>query len=194
MGLVCDTSFPLQTHSLVSILGLLPIFQWLVSLERNPQPTRNLHVIERLQGWSMLAYYPLEHLYYLGSHGIIPTTIRNPLPFLSKKTINLDPNRLGIWSCRFWALYVLLQFAHLREDRRLLQLRQKALRRAKGTGLTPSEKQEIAHRWDAWWSEVVVNLGYLPLTIHWYVVLACGVFVWRLSMRSSAQVARKRTL
>jgi len=157
-----------DSRTLWRIWGLLPIFQWLISLERSPQPTRNLHIIERLQGWSMLAYYPLEHLYYLGSHGIIPTTIKYPFssPF-KKRTINLDPNTLGIWSCRFWALYVLLQFAHLREDRKLLQSRQKALRKAKGTGLTPSEKQEIAQRWDAWWSEVIVNLGYLPLTVHW---------------------------
>jgi hypothetical protein len=150
--------------------GLLPIFQWLIALERNPQPTRNLHIIERLQGWAMLAYYPLEHLSYLGSHGIIPTTIKNPFSILSKrKTISLDPNVLGLWSCRFWAMFVLLQFAHLREDRQLLQLRQKALRKAKGTGLTASEKQELAHRWDVWWSELAMNLAYLPLTIHWWV-------------------------
>ncbi|KXN86050.1 hypothetical protein AN958_10526 [Leucoagaricus sp. SymC.cos] len=157
-----------NSRTLWRFWGLLPIIQWLVSLERGPQPTRNLHVIERLQGWSMLVYYPLEHMSYLGSHGIIPTTVRNPLSMFSKKkTISLDPETLGIWSCRCWALYVFLQFAHLREDRLLLQSRQKALRKAKGTGLTFSEKQELAHRWDAWWSEVVVNLGYLPLTIHW---------------------------
>ncbi|KAF5359846.1 hypothetical protein D9756_003509 [Leucocoprinus leucothites] len=157
-----------DSRTLWRFWGLLPIFQWLISLERNPQPTRNLHVIERLQGWAMLAYYPLEHLSYLGSHGILPSTIKNPLSIVSKrKFINLDPSVLGLWSCRFWAVYVFLQFAHLHEDRQLLQLRQKALRKAKGTGLTPSEKQELAQRWDAWWSEVVVNLGYLPLTIHW---------------------------
>jgi len=156
-----------DSRTLWQIWGLLPIFQWLISLERNPQPTRKLHIIERLQACSMLAYYPLEHLSYLGSHGIIPTVIKNPLAFLSKKKyISLDPPTLGVWSCRLWALYVFLQFAHLREDRKLLELRRKALRRAKGTGLTPSEKQEIAQRSDAWWSEVLVNLGFLPLTIH----------------------------
>jgi len=46
--------------------------------------------------------------------------------------------------------------------------RQKALRKARGTGLTGLEKQELRQRWDDWWSEVVVNIGYLPLTIHWY--------------------------
>jgi len=145
---------------------LLPIFQWLISLERKPQPTRNLQVIERLQGWAMLGYYPLEHLAYLVSHGIIPARIRN---FSGKKTVGLDGNVLGRWSCRFWALYVLLQFAHLGEDRQLLRSRQKALRKARGTGLTALEKRELGQRWDDWWSELVVNIGYLPLTIHWYV-------------------------
>lgn len=46
------------------IWGLLPIIQWLSSIERNRPPTRRLLTLERLQGWSMLAYYPLEHLYY----------------------------------------------------------------------------------------------------------------------------------
>jgi hypothetical protein len=91
--------------------------------------------------------------------------------FFREKSLTLDPERLGLWSCRFWAVYVFLQFAHLHEDRKLLQHRQKTLRKAaKGTGLTSSEKQELARRWDAWWSELVVNIGYLPLTIHWYAL------------------------
>jgi len=149
--------------------GLLPILQWLISLERSPPATRNLLTIERLQGWSMLAYYPLEHVYYLASHGIIPTIFTSPLSLLTskKRKVSLDPNTLGLWSCRFWAVYVILQFAHLLEDRKLLKQRHNSLRKAKGTGLTWAEKLEMRQRWDAFWSEVVINLGYLPLTIHW---------------------------
>lgn len=117
----------------------------------------------------MLAYYPLEHVYYLGSHGIIPTVIMSPFSlFTSKKRkLSLDFNALGLWSCRFWAVYVALHFAHLLEDRKLLKQRYNFLRKAKGTGLTQAEKVEMRQRWDAFWSEVVINLGYLPLTIHW---------------------------
>lgn len=158
-----------DSRTLWRIWGLLPIVQWLVSLERNPQPTRKLLTIERLQGWSMLAYFPLEHLSYLLSHGLIPSTIPTIWFFISSsaKRIKLNANVLGMWSSRFWALYVLLQFAHLREDRKLLELRQRNLRKAKGVGLTLAEKQELRQRWDAYWSEVITNLGYLPLTIHW---------------------------
>jgi len=158
-----------DSRTLWRIWGLLPIFQWLISLERTPPATRTLLTIERLQGWSMLAYYPLEHLYYLGAHGIIPSKMPSPASFLSakKKLINLDPGKLGLWSCRFWAVYVILHFAHLIEDRKLLKQRHSSIRKAKGTGLTREEKIEIQQRWDAFWSEVVINLGYLPLTIHW---------------------------
>lgn len=117
----------------------------------------------------MLAYYPLEHLYYLVSHGIIPATVPSPISFFSskKKFINLDPGKLGLWSVRFWAVYVILHFVHLIEDRKLLKQRHSSIRKAKGTGLTREEKMEIRQRWDAFWSEVIINLGYLPLTVHW---------------------------
>ncbi|KAK0446254.1 hypothetical protein EV421DRAFT_1793358 [Armillaria borealis] len=154
-----------DSRTLWRFWGLLPIFQWLISLERNPQPTRNLLTIERLQGWSMLGYYPLEHLSYLTSRDIIPTTISSPL--VPQKAITLKPGPMGVWSCRFWAAYVILQFAHLREDRKLLQARQRTLRRAKGAGITESEKQEIQNRWDSYWNEMVLNLGNLPLALNW---------------------------
>ncbi|TFK27502.1 hypothetical protein FA15DRAFT_666350 [Coprinopsis marcescibilis] len=158
-----------DSRTLWRFWGLLPIVQWLVSLERNPPVTRTLLTIERLQGWSMLGYYPLEHLYYLVSHKIIPSTITFPLSSLSAKPrkLNLDAGKLSLWSTRFWAAYVFLHIAHLFEDRKLLIQKQRALRKFKGTGLTSEEKIEISQRWDAFWSEVVINLGNLPLTIHW---------------------------
>ncbi|KAF9004049.1 hypothetical protein BDQ17DRAFT_1355418 [Cyathus striatus] len=146
-----------ESRTLWRIWGLLPIFQWLINLERTPPATRNLLTTERLQGWSMLAYYPLEHMYYLISSGILP----------AKKPIKLDANWLGLWSCRFWMVYVVLQFFHLREDRKLLQLRQRTLKKAKGSGLTTEDKQELNQRWDAYWSELITNIGNFPLTIHW---------------------------
>lgn len=153
----------------VVITGLLPIVQWLVSLERKPPPTRRLLTIERLQGWAMLAYYPLEHLSYLVSHGVIPSKIPT-IPSLFSSTVKymtLDPSVLGMWSCRFWAIYVALQFAHLREDKKLLQQQQRTLRKGKGTSLSPAERQDLQERWDSYWSELIANVGYLPLTIHW---------------------------
>ncbi|KAF8631367.1 hypothetical protein AX15_002424 [Amanita polypyramis BW_CC] len=157
-----------NSRTLWRIWGMLPIVQWLISLERNPQPTRKLLTIERLQGWAMLAYYPLEHLYYLRSHGILPSTIPSPLSlFFNVKRIKLDANKLALWSSRFWALYVILHFAHLKEDKELLEARQRSLRKGKGTGLSVEEKQDIHQKWNMFWSDAVTNLAYFPMTIHW---------------------------
>ncbi|KAJ7592974.1 hypothetical protein C8J56DRAFT_1002944 [Mycena floridula] len=150
-----------NSRTLWRLWGLLPIVQWMISLERNPQPTHRIQNIERLQAWAMLGYYPLEHLSYLSSQGVIPATFS--LPF-SNKRVNLKSS--GMFSCRFWAVYVLLQFAHLREDRKLIQQRERTIRKTKGAA-TIAEKQELEKRWDAYWSELVANLGNLPLALHW---------------------------
>ncbi|KIY51712.1 hypothetical protein FISHEDRAFT_36456 [Fistulina hepatica ATCC 64428] len=134
------------------IWGLLPIFQWLISLERTPQPTRRHLQIERLQGWSMLGYYPFEHACYLLSHGIISS------PRFKSKS-------LSMWSCRFWLAYVALQLFHLREDRTLLLAREHALRKAKGTGSLEKGRADLRRKWDAFWNELVENAANLPIAI-----------------------------
>ncbi|KAJ7022627.1 hypothetical protein C8F04DRAFT_1137596 [Mycena alexandri] len=148
--------------------GLLQIFQWLISLERTQQPTRNLLTIERLQGWSMLGYYPLEHLCYLRIHGVIPEKVSSPASLRNPKAkpIPLDSKYLSLWSCRCWAAYVILQFAHLREDRKLLKLQHRTLRKSK-VAVTAAEKRDLDRRWDAFWSSLLVNICNLPLALHW---------------------------
>nr|CDI51369.1 uncharacterized protein BN887_04349 [Melanopsichium pennsylvanicum 4] len=169
---------------LYRIWGILPILKWMIGLERSPPPTRLLHNIERIQGWSMIAYCPMEAVAYLAGHGILPVS-------------EAIQNTFWLWGSRFWALYVGLQLLHLVEDNRLLRLRAKALERSRGhptpnkiqlnsnefitssseksSTTNSSEEQVITRRmWDeldgrkaAILNELWVNLGYLPLTIHW---------------------------
>jgi hypothetical protein len=150
---------------------MLPIIQWLISLEHTPPPTRRLLTIERTQGWSMLAFYPLQHLSYFRKHDLIPATL--PLPTGLPSQLSGKPRRVAInvpavslWSSRLWATYVVLQLAHLREDRTLLIKKQRALSRL---GSVEKERAELVHRWDRWYNELAVNLSFLPMTIHWYV-------------------------
>jgi len=147
--------------------GILPIIQWFNSLERSQPPTRNLLTIERLQAWSMLAYYPLEHVYWLASHSLLPWNI--PARTLDK---------ISRWSCRFWAAYVILQFLHLREDALLIAARERTLRQDKGKTSTSKEGEadttdkrwaDIAQRKAAIRNEALINGAYLPLTLHWSI-------------------------
>lgn len=170
-----------DARTLWGLWGLLPTIQWLISLERTPPPTRRLLNIERTQGWSMLAFYHLQHLSYLRTHDLIPTSVPLPTsrllsgfssapgsssgkPRSQQPVIKINDAAVSTWSSRLWAVYVVLQLAHLREDRTLLLKRQRALNR-----LNPGEKEraELASRWDAWYNELAANLSYLPMTIHW---------------------------
>jgi hypothetical protein len=114
----------------------------------------------------MLAFYPLQHLSYLRTHDLIPTAL--PFPSLSRKPrrVAINEAAVSVWSSRLWAVYVVLQLAHLREDRALLLKQQRTLNR-----LSPREKEsaELARRWDTWYNELAANLSYLPMTIHWYL-------------------------
>ncbi|WWD02262.1 hypothetical protein V865_000300 [Kwoniella europaea PYCC6329] len=182
--------------------GLLPILTWLLSL--HPHPIQSLKsllqsghlpsldspkTLSTLQAISLLLYYPLEHLTWLGGKGVIP---------LSEKRMGWT----GLWSVRFWALYVLLDIYKLRQTYLSLLTRTKSLKQsqsakpnltekqeeAKGFELPPSpsspthqnvtsssdqplnlagEKEVLKHDWKAWKNDVMINTGYAPLTVHW---------------------------
>lgn len=145
----------------------------MIYLERSPPATRLLHNIERIQGWSMLIYCPMEAIAYLAGHNIVSLS-------------SSSQNRLCLYSSRAWAIYVGLQLLHLVEDNRLLRLRARALERTRGhpspiqQGQKEKEKNlsveqvqtrrlwdELDDRKEAILNEFWVNLGYLPLTVHW---------------------------
>ena len=109
-------------------------------MERKPPPTRRLHTIERLQAWSILGYYPLEHVYYLLTHSLIPEKLSLPsvatkLRVADQKAgedkVTLNAGGISRLSTRFWAVYVFLQLLHLSEDRKLLKARERALSTSK---------------------------------------------------------------
>jgi hypothetical protein len=67
-----------------------------------------------------------------------------------------------------------LQLVHLKEDWELMKRRKRALERDFASGMvetTGSEaetlREEVWKRKDAIWNDFVVNIGYLPLTVHW---------------------------
>ncbi|GAA6023009.1 hypothetical protein JCM11491_000355 [Sporobolomyces phaffii] len=153
---------------LYRLFGLFPIIQWAQSLnDPATQPKdRQLLLIQRLQAWSMLLYYPLEHTYYLAGKGVF----------------KIQPKRIGqmaIWSCRFWAAYVVLQIFHIRRSFTLVSREKRAILRSTRQRIasgkhdadaSDAERRQLAAleqrtrdlKNDCW-----VQAGYLPLTAHW---------------------------
>ncbi|CAG8478316.1 10065_t:CDS:2 [Diversispora eburnea] len=143
---------------LLRYYGLLPLIQWMIHIEHNPPPTSLLLNIERVQNLSMIIYYPLEHIYWLASHKIIK---------LSESKIN----KIGIWSCRFWAAYVLLQFWHLATEWSLLKRKRRDIIKKvdEDEEEIRKQKRELKSEGERIFRETISSIGYLPLTVHWSI-------------------------
>ncbi|KAL8278775.1 hypothetical protein RQP46_008844 [Phenoliferia psychrophenolica] len=156
---------------LYRLLGIFPIISWVQSLNdpATAPKDKKLARIEWLQGWSMLIYYPMEHAYYLAGKGVFDISTDNV-------------NALAIWSCRFWATYVVLQFAHIRRSYTLLAEARRSLSTSSSSKLLSAdkvtssdvadEKRELARiekTGESLKNDLLVQVGYLPLTMHWFV-------------------------
>ncbi|SGZ11962.1 BQ5605_C028g10469 [Microbotryum silenes-dioicae] len=154
-----------DARTLYRLFGLFPIIQWAQALNdpaKRPADGQ-LALINKLQAWSMLFYYPLEHYYYLAGKGVF----------------DCPPARIGtiaMWACRFWASYVILQVLHIRREYQLLnQSRRKLVnaqresRIAGGSNENSTEVEEIKrikNKSHALKMDTLVQIGYLPLTAH----------------------------
>ncbi|KAJ3286986.1 hypothetical protein HDU79_006047 [Rhizoclosmatium sp. JEL0117] len=150
-----------DTRILLRYYGLIPLFQWIIFSERNPPSTPFLRLIYRLQNLANLFYYPLEHTYFLAYKGVIN---------LSEETTN----KIGIWSCRFWAAYVVLYFLQLHQEHRLLmtrqlQLSQRARSNAEPKEVIKAEQKQIQEEFTSLAVNTLINTAYFPLTLHWSV-------------------------
>ncbi len=126
-----------------------------------PPFTRRLLTIERTQGWSILAFFPLQQLSFLRTNDLVPAALPLPTPSRMPPGMTINDGAVSLWSMRLWMAYVVLQLAHLHEGRVLLDKRQRALK------TVAAGARELARRWDAWYNELAVNLSYLLMTIHW---------------------------
>ncbi|KAG9290026.1 hypothetical protein G9A89_010332 [Geosiphon pyriformis] len=140
---------------LLRYYGLINLIQWMIYIEHNPPPSRLLLNIARVQNFLNLLYYPLEHAWWLGAHNVVP---------LSTNTMN----KIGIWSCRFWAGYVILQFLHLYEQWRLTKKRKTDISKKLDANEEEARHEERALSVDGERivRDAIINVGYLPLTLH----------------------------
>ncbi|KAJ1767794.1 hypothetical protein EV179_005047 [Coemansia sp. RSA 487] len=143
---------------MIRLTGLVPMAQYVRYAEQFPAPSQLLQWLDRIMNLSLCVYYPLEHIYWLGAHQVLP---------FSDKVVDFS----GYWSCRFWAAWVGLQFAHLGEEYRLIKGRkQKIYTQDK---MDAAKMQEELDSVDAamksWKIQLLINACYFPLTLHWSI-------------------------
>jgi hypothetical protein len=142
---------------LLRLHGIIPTYQWLLNTHASPPSDSTLSTVAKLQTYANMLYFPLENAAYLGSHGFIP---------MSKRT----ETDLWLWSCRFWAAHVVLEFVRLYRERQI-RLMQRESEKSDDKG----EKVVVEEGGDrTWWAQLVLNLAYAPLTVHWSLEKGLG--------------------
>jgi len=122
----------------VRLWGLLHI--WELGKRMLEKPPRDLML--RGIAWAQLsmnvAFQALENGAYLASKGVLGW---------DQKT----QRKAWLWSSRFWAVYVMLEFGRLSHEWR------------KGNDAQEVEGKSVMQ----WRRELITNLAYAPLTLHW---------------------------
>jgi hypothetical protein len=126
----------------------------MIHIEHHPPVSSFLLQIERIQNFTMILYYPLEHTWWLAYHKIIS---------ISDERMN----KIGVWGCRFWAAYVILQFLHLTIEWKLYKRRSRdVIKKVDGDeDDIRREKREIKKTGERIIRDTFINIGYLPLTV-----------------------------
>lgn len=122
--------------------GLLGIWTWgKTILTESSHDDRFLKRVKSLQIFVNVAYQFLENYAYLSGKGVLGLS-------------EVKQHKAWIWSSRFWALHVLLEYMRLWRE---MKLHEKS-----------DEAKEGEESWVGdWKKQILINTAYAPLTLHW---------------------------
>jgi hypothetical protein len=132
--------------------GIIAVLKTLSALERARPTSRTQHNLQRLQGISMLIFYPLDYVSFFSSplapllHGLGPTISR----------------KAQLWSIRAWGAYVGLQIMSLVNEWRAQV--------SKGVKDSDDDWVAVRKRKQAIACQLVANVSRLPVILHWSVI------------------------
>lgn len=132
-----------DTRMVMRFFGLLPILDGLSQKTSQTDPL--LQRIERLQLYAMLVYYPTEHVYWLGSHKVLDIE---------------QADKWSRWSCRAWAVYILLDLVAIYHQ---LQPLNDKIRIA----ADPKQQKQLEEERDELVIRATVCMADLPMALHW---------------------------
>jgi hypothetical protein len=139
----------------VRLWSLFDIYRWGKRILLTPSPDNFLQRLVCAQVFVNLILEALENGAYLSSKGIIGWSAQTQ-------------KRAYIWSSRFWMAHVGLDIWRLRHELEKRRDRgtaeEKRTDGPKGDVITDAGEREWMAKWT---KELVVNLGYAPLTLHW---------------------------
>ena len=121
------------------------------ALERNRPPSRLVLNLQRVQGLSMISFFPLDYLSFF-------TSPLAPLYKAPRGTSELA----GLWSVRAWGTYVAVQIALLLQQFKDLSVKQRvSLDEAEAVTIR-NKKRDVVY-------QLIACIARFPVILHWCV-------------------------
>lgn len=149
----------------------------LSALERNKPASRTQLTLQRIQGISMLIFYPLEFISFFTAPWA---------PVLSRWVTPAQGAKAAIWSVRAWGVYVLAQVLLLLGERKAIREREAGKGKGKTYSAVVEERDEEMLKAEAERTrkrkaqivyQLVANISRLPVIAHWLVFLFSAPFL-----------------
>lgn len=150
----------------VRMWGLLDLYLWGRDTYVNPPRDRVVKTITWVQVLVNVLFQYLENGAYLASKGILNTDGWSGDAGAKRQTW------WWVWSSRFWAAHVGLEFV------RLGYLWHQDSKQAQAEGEEKEDKLARRKKYEAWWRQAISNAAYAPLTIHWSLEEGCVSDGW----------------
>ncbi|KAJ7248224.1 hypothetical protein B0H12DRAFT_1234973 [Mycena haematopus] len=132
--------------------GILGVIKSLSALERSPPASRLVLNLGRLQGLSMIVFFPLEYISFFSAPA-------------GGKILRISPAAAmaaQLWSVRSWGVYVALKIVELYYEWVGLV--------RKEHGATEDTHKAIKERKRAILYQLVANISRLPVIMHWWAI------------------------
>ncbi|OMH79065.1 hypothetical protein AX774_g7530 [Zancudomyces culisetae] len=154
---VTKLSVMLSAHRIMArMLTLVPLYNACITGLLTPDKSRLIRATNIVQSLSMLAFYPLERMFWLIQNELIPVPVS-------------DAPRYFLLACRFWGTWVALNFVKLFDSYREIQAkRSKVLSNASLDAEEVQEELVVLKAREATWKRALIsNAAFFPLTLHW---------------------------
>ena len=155
----------------VRMWGLLGLYTWARDIYMSPLSKGASQKEKLLRGttWaaiaSCVAFQVLENGAYAASKGMLTSEA------WSGDAGKRRENRWWVWSSRFWAAYVGCELLRLVIERTYREPHVEAVGDGEKEDKLKSEqeKRESYNRNFTWWKDLISNIAYAPMTLHWSV-------------------------
>lgn len=152
----------------VRLWGLVGLYTWARATYFTPVPASATREgrIQRGLTWAAIAscvsFQVLENGAYLSSKGALTTS--SWMGDVGKARVN----NWWLWSSRFWAVYVGCELARLGVTQHCHNRRTKVAVDDGEKEAKLRREEEKLQDW-LWWKDLISNIAYAPLTLHWSV-------------------------